>query len=119
MFFLKFLPRSLETGPLNTRRQIILSNVECKKALFQKLMKELNTHTATCIHFRVREKKTEHISSDIVGPEKCFWGSEPFPHTIVLQFYHIPREMQITLVNFRVVFQHQLPPIHLLTYWKN
>ena len=28
-----------------------------------------------------RQKKTEDISSDIVGPEKCLRGSEPFPHT--------------------------------------
>ena len=60
---------------------MIASNVECKKASFQKSVEQLNTHTAACIHYTTRQKKTENISSDIVGPEKCFWRSEPFPHT--------------------------------------
>ena len=53
--------------------------IECKvqKALFQKSVEQLNTHSS----YTARQKKTGNISSDIVGPEKCLWGSEPFPHT--------------------------------------
>ena len=59
---------------------MITSNVECKKALFQKSVEQL-THTEACIHYTACQKKIKNISSDIVGPEKCFWGSEPFSHT--------------------------------------
>ena len=58
---------------------MITSNVECKKALFQKSVEQLNTHSS--LHTENRKQKTENISSDIAGPEKCLWGSEPFPHT--------------------------------------
>ena len=63
---------------------MITLNVECKKALFQKSVEQLIEHThqlAYIIRHAKRKQKTENISSDIVGPEKCVWRNEPFPHT--------------------------------------
>ena len=55
--------------------------IECRvqKGFIAKISGTIE-HTPACIHYTARQKKTENISSDIVGPEKCVWRSEPFPH---------------------------------------
>ena len=62
--------------------EYLKANVECRiqKGFIPKISATIE-HTAVCIHYTARQKKTENICSDIVGPEKCFWRSQPFPHT--------------------------------------
>ena len=58
--------------------------IECRmqKGFIPKIS-EIIEHTQQLAYISdtARQKKTENISSDIAGPEKCLWGSEPFPHT--------------------------------------
>ena len=57
--------------------------IECRvhKGFIPKVSGTIEHTLPACIHYMARQKKTEDISSDILGPEKCVWRSEPFPHT--------------------------------------
>ena len=57
--------------------------IECRvqKGFIPKISGTIEHMPAACIHYMARQKKTDNISSDIAGPEKCLWRTEPFPHT--------------------------------------
>ena len=72
---------------------MITSNVECKKALFQKSVEQLNTQQlAYIIRHAKRKQKTSVVT--LLDLKNAFGEVSHSLIPTVLQFHHIPREMQ-------------------------
>ena len=119
MFFLKFIINLNDRGIIRNRIfEYLKANdyIECRvqKGFIPKISgtTEHTQQLAYIIRHAKRKQKTLVVT--LLDLKNAFGEVSHSLIPTVLQFHHIPREMQNILVNFFVVFQHQLPSKHLL-----